>query len=121
MKLRLSPQQKKQNSYAKDRRNVYGERGSHSRHAIRDSKNLNERKRRRAENMTLNEALGVEDEERLNVIENEVRSTQLRRKRFLKMPDAPLGLVVRSKITYRVKQGMGLMKRSLHPQITKSK
>lgn len=101
MKSRLSPQQKKKYSYAKDRRNAYGERGANSRHAIRENKLHVERSRRHAENLVLHGAFGIPDEELLTIIENRVRSRPSSKKRFHKMPDAPLAQVVEYKLARR--------------------
>lgn len=110
MKIRRSPQEKKALSYAKDRRNVYGERGSHSRHAIRDSKDQIERSRRHSENQILHAAIEAQDEEKLIAVENSLKSNPAIKKRFHKMPDAPLGEVIENKLAYRVRQGMGVKK-----------
>jgi hypothetical protein len=107
MNLRLTPQQKKKLSYQKDRRNTYGERGAHSRHAILDSKNIIERKRRHAENQTLRAIVTVkDDEEKIMAIENIAKSLPESKKKFHKVADTPLGEVIANKLAYREFKGM---------------
>ncbi len=105
-----SPQDKKRLSYAKDRRNVYGERGANSRFAIRKSKDLIERSGRHEQNQLLRSVVGVVDEAQAVATENAILSSKAAKKRFYKMPDAPLGAVVESKLEYRKFKGMGAKK-----------
>ena len=70
MKSRLTPTQKKLLSYAKDRRNVYGERGANSRFAIRDAKSPARRAERHVLNNTLKATHGETSEEGLSAVEN---------------------------------------------------
>lgn len=107
MSIRLTPQEKKKLSYKKDRRNTCGERGAHSRHAIRDSKNIIERKRRHAENQTLRAIITVkDDEEEIIAIENMAKSLPESKKKFQKVADAPLGEVIEDKLAYCELKGM---------------
>jgi hypothetical protein len=101
MRNRLSPQQKKKNSYAKDRRNAYGERGANSRFAIRENKINAERSRRKAENQVLQTVLPPRDEEVFADIDNRLKSQPARHKHFHKFADAPLGTVIARKLTRR--------------------
>jgi hypothetical protein len=110
MTSRRTPQQKKQLSYDKDRRNTYGERGAHSRHAIRENKDNTERSRRHNENQTLQAVVAAVDDEQLMAIENAVKSSPARKKRFRKVPDTPLREVIPNKLAYRIRQGMGAKK-----------
>lgn len=100
MKYTITPQQKKQLSYKKDRRNTYGERGAHSRYAIRRNKDNVEREQRHVQNQVLRTLLTVgNEEEQLIAIENKVRT--LRRRKFHKVPDTPLIEVISNKLVYR--------------------
>jgi hypothetical protein len=74
----MTPQQKKQLSYAKDRRNTYGENSKSSRKNIPLSKALDIRAERRAQESTLAKFTTAKDEDQLDAIENEVRSTKPR-------------------------------------------
>lgn len=85
----MTPQQKKRLSYAKDRRNTYGENNKSSRKNIPLSKALDIRSERRAQDQTLARVLQAAESEQLDAIENEVRSTKPRQWR--KSPDLPLG------------------------------
>jgi hypothetical protein len=107
MNIRLTPQQKKKLSYKKDRRNTYGERGAHSRHAIRDSKDIVERKRRHSENQILRGILVAKDEEQTIALENTFKSLSVSKEKFYKMADTPLGEVIKDKLAYREFKGMG--------------
>ncbi|MDH0051104.1 MULTISPECIES: hypothetical protein [Comamonas] len=91
----MTPQQKKQLSYAKDRRNTYGENSKSSRKNIPLSKALDIRAERRAQESTLAKFTTAKDEDQLDAIENEVRSTKPREWR--KCPDEPLGQVLTQK------------------------
>ncbi|WP_143707316.1 hypothetical protein [Uliginosibacterium sp. TH139] len=112
MTSRRTPQQKKQLSYEKDRRNTYGERGAHSRHAIRDNKDNAERSRRHHENQLLQAVVATVDEEGLVSIENAVKSSPAHKKRFHKIPDTPLRVVIARKISGRVRVGMNIRKKA---------
>ncbi|AXQ28351.1 hypothetical protein D0B54_06500 [Solimonas sp. K1W22B-7] len=105
-----TPQEKKRLSYLKDRRNVYGERGANSRHAIRRSKDLLERSRRHGQNQMLHGVLGAGDEAQVVSVENAVRSSPLAKMKFHKMRDEALGKVVPEKLAYRERKGMGRKK-----------
>jgi hypothetical protein len=83
-----TPHQKKKASYAKDRRNVYGENDKASR------KNLPRKKARlnRAFRHEVHAALHVDGTpvETLNTDAVDVDATSVRRKKFKKQPDVPL-------------------------------
>ncbi|MEO0871334.1 MAG: hypothetical protein AAFY19_05140 [Pseudomonadota bacterium] len=89
LKRRRSPQEKKALSYAKDRRNSYGENDKASRKNIPRSKARGHRSLRRRAASSLNryEVLG-EDEAALT--ENELVSDLDRKQRWQKSPDRPL-------------------------------
>ena len=90
---RTSPQQKKAESYAHDRRNTYGENAKASRKLIA----RNQRLRNRAARRLAREAFagGGMDEERADAVA--ARLLLKRQKAWTKVPDEPLGLVVAAK------------------------
>jgi hypothetical protein len=98
MKERKTPQEKKLLSYDKDCRNTYGERGSHSRHAIATQKAVNRRTdRRRADQVLRNiETDSIESLERA-----ELKVKTVPRRGWRKYPDRPLGEVVAQKLERR--------------------
>ena len=84
-----TPQEKKSLSYARDRRNVYGENDKSSRKAIPARKAAESRKSRRK----ANHALGVVerlDEEAAATVESSLRHDTERVGGWIKEPDAPL-------------------------------
>jgi hypothetical protein len=98
-----TPQEKKRESYAEDRRNTYGENAKASRKSIPRKKRRQNRSERRLVNQAL--AKNVEfDAERIDTAE----ANLLKKRRgvwSLKFPDEPLGAVVAKKIRRRVKTG----------------
>ena len=84
----MTPQQKKQLSYAKDRRNTYGENNKSSRKNIPLSKALDIRSERHAQDSALAKAVAAKDVDQLDEVESSVRSTKPRQWR--KYPDKPL-------------------------------
>lgn len=104
MGTRKTPQEKKKLSYAKDRRNVYGEKGSGSRHAIRRNKDKIERAARHEQKQLLHDVIGTTDEAEIAAIENAVRLSPKGKKKFRKYPDAPLGEVIELKRKRHAKQ-----------------
>jgi len=84
-----SPQVKKVLSYAKDRRNVYGENDKASRKAIPARKAGESRKVRRKARQSL-EVIDVADEAKTDVIESSLRQDLERVGGWKKDPDAPL-------------------------------
>ena len=98
---RKTPQQKKRDSYAKDRRNTYGESGARSRFAVAKAKR-NRRSRERAAARHATE-LGVIDPERAEAAEG--RSVVTHGGRWRKIPDEPLGEVLDHKLKQRQRAG----------------
>lgn len=90
--IAMTPQQKKRLSYAKDRRNTYGENNKSSRKNIPLSKALDIRSERRAQDSALAKAVAATNVHQLDAVENSVRSTKPRQWR--KWPDKPLGEVL---------------------------
>ena len=106
MRSRRSPQQKKRLSYAKDRRNTYGERGANSRFAIAESKAIARRSNRRSADAALKVVSGAQGETGLVVAESRARTLAKRGKRFAKVPDEPLAVAVAAKLARRERVGM---------------
>jgi hypothetical protein len=90
--MRRSPRAKKALSYAKDRRNAYGENDKSSRKNIPLRKRLVNRANRHAAQQQLREASGLADAECAERVEVRLRGT--RPKVWRKRPDLPLGQVL---------------------------
>lgn len=88
-RLPKSPQEKKALSYAKDRRNTYGENDKASRKAIPARKAGESRKIRRKARQSL-EVLDQADEATAEVVESSLRQDLERVGGWKKSPDAPL-------------------------------
>lgn len=84
----LTPQEKKQLSYAYDRRNAYGENSKSSRKAIPLQKAKTKRALRKRATQTVAQATRTDDLLADDAPENRVRSIQP--KRWRKVPDRPL-------------------------------
>lgn len=101
MPRKKTPQQKKRESYEKDRRNTYGERGSHSRNSVaRRKRNRRSRERaaaRRATEMAIVEPERAEQLEGKHVVKHGGH--------WRKVPDKPLGEVLERKLKRRVRAG----------------
>jgi hypothetical protein len=74
--MRRSPQEKKALSYAKDRRNAYGENDKSSRRNIPLRKRLVNRANRHAAQQQLREASGAAEAERAESVEERLRDTR---------------------------------------------
>ena len=97
-----SPQQKKAESYRKDRRNTYGE---NSRKGVSRKKRRQNRAERRLGREGLRASAPQADLERIDA--GEVEALKKHRAAWrLKLRDDPLGDVVQSKIERRLKVGM---------------
>ncbi|MGI8668496.1 MAG: hypothetical protein ACR2J3_01470 [Aridibacter sp.] len=96
---RKTPQEKKALSYAKDRRNNYGENDKSSRKNIPLSKSLQKRAYRKNANQILQNVKGETDIEDLEIVENEVKS--MKKGNWKKYPDVPLGEIVKQKLEWR--------------------
>lgn len=92
-----TPQEKKLLSYAKDRRNTYGENSEASRKGIALTKARTIRSERHRQDTLLAAALGTQGEDHLTQVEGQVKGTPPRRWR--KFPDKPLGEVLAGKTT----------------------
>jgi hypothetical protein len=98
-----TPQEKKRLSYAKDRRNTYGENSKSSRKNIPLSKALSIRSERHVQDHLLSVALNTSEQDQLSSIENKVRGTKPRQ--WQKSPDEPLGVVLSKRIKRKVRSG----------------
>jgi hypothetical protein len=108
--VRRSPQEKKALSYARDRRNDYGENDKSSRKNIRRSKKRDHRTSRHRENQVLGEAArGLEDTDLAEHAETALLGR--RRLTWRKYRDAPLGETVVRKLRRRAEQGFADMER----------
>jgi hypothetical protein len=107
--VRRSPQEKKALSYAKDRRNDYGENDKSSRKNIRRNKLAPNRADRHREHQVLSQAAGVdvtpEVAERAETKLLAKRSMWLT-KRWRKWRDAPLGEIVEGRLRRRERLGI---------------
>ena len=93
--MRKTPQEKKRLSYAKDRRNTYGENDKSSRRNIPAAK----ARQRRANRRVAHQVLTTAGEEQLGLIRPKTR--------WRKAPDTPLGEVVRRKLEARESRASG--------------
>lgn len=101
MKKRKTPQEKKALSYAKDCRNCYGESDKGSRKSITRNKTFPKRSFRKNINDILQRAIGEVDLKKAEAIDTEVK--QIKRKKWKKWSDRPLGEVIREKVESREK------------------
>ena len=92
-----TPQNKKELSLRKDRRNVYGENDKASRKAIPRRKQRGQMEARREVNQVLSTAPLAKSQDEIEQIASNLRSVELakKRKRFKKVPDQPLGVVLK--------------------------
>ncbi|WBB67745.1 hypothetical protein [Micromonospora sp. WMMD812] len=96
---RRTPQEKKQLSYAHDRRNTYGENDKGSRTSIRRNKRYPYRANRHHERQVLDDAAGPVDERVADLVEQALYVK--RRRRWRKWPDTPLGVHVEATLERR--------------------
>jgi len=94
--MRKTPQEKKALSYAKDRRNVYGESDKGSRIAIRQNKTFPTRAYRKAINDILQNTVGKIDLEKAELID--IKAKEIKRRKWKKYPDAPLGEFIKRQV-----------------------
>ncbi|MBD8528399.1 MULTISPECIES: hypothetical protein [unclassified Massilia] len=87
-----TPQEKKRLSYAKDRRNTYGENSKASRKGIPLAKARANRAERHTQDHVLATVVGLENNDELAAVENLVRGVEPRK--WSKWPDTPLGQVL---------------------------
>jgi hypothetical protein len=102
--MRRTPQEKKALSYARDRRNAYGENDKSSRRNVRRSKRFPRRANRHREHQVFTSALGAVDPELAERTENRLYAKVP--KLWRKWPDLPLGTHVAQTLEHRAKVGM---------------
>jgi hypothetical protein len=95
-----TPQEKKRLSYAKDRRNTYGESNKGSRKSIRKNKAHQLRAERHALNATLTNVPKSTNFDDLTAAENNAKIKFPRT--WKKCPDKPLGEVVKRRLARRI-------------------
>ncbi|MGX1808786.1 hypothetical protein ACWIGI_23955 [Nocardia sp. NPDC055321] len=105
---RKSPQEKKALSYARDRRNTYGENDKSSRKNIARNKRVPNRADRRRETQQLATATGPLSLDAAAVADLSLTTTMSMwvTRSWRKSPDTPLGEVVTWRLTRRVEKGM---------------
>ncbi|HWZ27676.1 MAG TPA: hypothetical protein VNX15_03890 [Gemmatimonadales bacterium] len=101
---RKTPQQKKRDSYLKDRRDTYGENAKSSRRSVRRHKRHVVRANRRAEHQELSDLTTTFDATRAEGAE--IHLAGKRPKTWIKTPASPLGQVVQRKLLRRTKLGI---------------
>ena len=100
MRRRKSPQEKKSLSYARDRRNTYGEHSKGSRKSIPLRKRIRARARRRAEDGALRRDSKLVDREQMTGIAKRMSTAS----RWRKSPDEPLGPILKQRNRTRLAQ-----------------
>ncbi|GAA1639442.1 hypothetical protein GCM10009679_50540 [Saccharothrix algeriensis] len=105
---RRSPQEKKALSYARDRRNDYGENDKSSRKSIRRNKRTPNRADRHREHQALSAATGAAEPEAAERAEVKLyaKKSMWLTKRWRKCRDTPLASVVEYKLRRRAELGM---------------
>jgi hypothetical protein len=105
---RRDPQEKKALSYAKDRRNDYGENDKSSRKNIRRNKRIRNRADRHREHQVLSAATGRVVTEAAERAEGRLlaKKSMWMTKRWRKWRDAPLAEIVMYKLRRRARTGM---------------
>jgi len=98
-----SPHEKKRISLERDRRNIYGENPSSSRKGTRRGKQRSHMEQRRSVAEALRQVRGSSEQAEAGAPDSEVkiRTIRLRRYAFKKSPDAPLGAVIKRKLSRR--------------------
>lgn len=100
---RKTPQEKKRESYLRDRRNTYGENDKSSRRNIPLSKRMRSRAERRLARTAFPAGAGV-DVDRADDVESRVKHK--RRRAWKKCPDQPLVEALERTLRYRVDRGI---------------
>ena len=96
--MRKSPQEKKRLSYSKDRRNVYGANDKASRKAIKKNKAVVNQSYRRTVKQTLKNLINTD---KVSESADGIIKT-VKRKKWKKVPDRPLGLYLKNKSESRI-------------------
>ena len=101
MKRKLTPQDKKILSYAKDGRNTFAESRSIANKAISNKKSQANQSYRQAIEVKLQEALKTGADDNVDIF-----IPKIGRKRFKKIPDAPLAVYVEARLAVRTERKM---------------
>lgn len=101
---RKTPQEKKRDSYLRDRRNTYGENDKSSRKNIARSKRRRSRVERRLARTAFPSGERRVDEDRVEDVES--RLVRKRRQAWTKSPDTALASALERTLSYRVKRRM---------------
>lgn len=97
---RKTPQEKKALSYAKDRRNCYGESDKGSPVSIRRNKTCPKRAYRKNVNDILQSAIGAIDLENAEAIG--VKAKEIKRRKWKKYPDRQLGKIIKERLEEKI-------------------
>lgn len=108
-KERKTPQEKKQLSLEKDRRYIYGESSKGSRKIIPKRKKWVNKDFRRRVKQIIEKELNTDDIEEI-----ELGVSEIKRKEWKKIPDAPLGEVIKNKKERRIKDHGAKQRRREH-------
>lgn len=111
-----TPQEKKRLSYAKDCRNCFGESDKGSRKSIRRNKTFPNRAFRKNVNDVLHGAIGAVDLEKAETID--VKAKQIKRRKWKKWSDRPLGEVIKGTVEDRGKVFTAKIKRRIKASYT---
>jgi type II restriction/modification system DNA methylase subunit YeeA len=111
-----TPQEKKRLSYAKDCRRSYGESDKGSRKSIRRNKTFPNRAFRKNINDVLHGAIGEVDLEKAETID--VKAKQIKRRKWKKWSDRPLGEAVKDTVEDRGKIFTAKIKRRIKASYT---
>ncbi len=111
-----TPQEKKRLSYAKDCRNCYGESDKGSRKSIRRNKTFPNRAFRKNVNDVLHGAIGEVDLDKAETID--VKAKQIKRRKWKKWSDRPLGEVIKGIVEDRGKIFTAKIKRRIKASYT---
>lgn len=95
-----TPQEKKALSYAKDKRNCYGESDKGSPVSIRRNKTFPKRAYRKNINDVLKGTIGVIDLEKAEAVD--VKAKEIKRKKWKKYPDRQLGKIIKERLEDRI-------------------
>lgn len=100
-----TPQEKKRDSYTKDHRNAYGERGAHSRHRIRRRKRERNQANRRLATTLLATARGEMEADDAEAAQSRIEGKNPKRW-WKKAPDIPLKDWIEGRLQRRSRLGI---------------
>lgn len=103
--MKKTPQEKKRDSYRRDCRNAYGERGAHSRHRIRRHKREQNHATRRLATVLLATARGEVEADEAGVLQSRIESKK-KESWWRKSPDIPLKDWIEGRLQRRARLGI---------------